>query len=75
MARPTTMTPAQVRELRSIALMGEPSDLAEFGPNALAFHTRDRVLGALLRRGLLVDEPGGFRVTDAGRAALAKAAP
>jgi hypothetical protein len=66
-------TPAQLRELRAIERTGEVSDLAEFGASHLAFHARDRVLGALLRRELIRDEPGGYVVTEAGRAAIAKA--
>lgn len=67
-ARP--LTEAMRRELRCIHKWGEPSDLSEFGARAIAFHARDKVLSALLRRELIRDEPGGFVLTDAGRAAI-----
>lgn len=66
------LTPAMLRELRHIARYGEPCDLFEFhGANHLAFHAREKVLTALIRRGLIADAES---VTDAGRAAIAKAA-
>lgn len=34
---------------------------------------RDRVLGALIKRGLIVDENGEYTATEAGRAAIARA--
>lgn len=63
-----------VRELRSIARDGNPSDPAEWhhAPESLWFHARDRVIGALKNRGL-VEDCEGLQVTDAGRAALEKA--
>jgi hypothetical protein len=65
------LTKAMIRELRSIEWDGNPSDPYDWqhAPESLWFHARDKVLGALLRRGLIVDD-GGFRITDAGRAAL-----
>lgn len=65
-----TLSKAMIRELRSIESSGEPSDLYEWhGAGALGFHARDRVLGALLRRGLIVDE-GSYRLTEEGRKCL-----
>ena len=65
------LTPAMLRELRHIEKHGEPCDLAEFNDaRHLAFHAREKVLSALIRRGLLDDAE---TVSDAGRAALAKA--
>lgn len=70
------MTPqlskAMLRELRSIEWDGNPSDPVDWqhAPESLWFHARDKVIGALLRRGLISDE-GGYRITDAGKAALA----
>ena len=64
------LTPAMKRELYSIHRLGRPTDPDEWhaaGP--LWFHARDRVLGALLRRGLIEDK-GDYQLTDAGRAAL-----
>lgn len=62
------LTPAMKRELRSIARDGNPSDPYDWqhAPESLWFHARDRVLGALLTRGLIADT-GGFSLTDAGR--------
>lgn len=62
---------AMIRELRSIALDGNPSDPVDWqhAPESLWFHARDRVIGALLRRGLIVDD-GGYALTDAGREAI-----
>lgn len=65
------ITPAMLRELKSIATTGEPTDPIEWhGANALWFHARDRVIGALDRRGLIAATPD-WTVTDAGRAAIA----
>ncbi len=71
-ARP--LSAAMVRELRAINFDGNPSDPVEWAhaPESLWFHARDRVIGALLRRGLIVTD-GGYSLTDAGRAALEKA--
>lgn len=68
---PETLTPAMLRELRSIERSGV-GDLLDYGTNALAFYARDRVIGALERRGLIVND-GDWIATDAGRAAIAKA--
>lgn len=71
------MTPqlskAMLRELRSMEWDGNPSDPYDWqhAPESLWFHARDKVIGALLRRKLIVDD-GGLRITDAGRAALAQ---
>ena len=66
------LTNAMLRELKSLARTGEPSDLYDWPnvPGALAFHARDRVLGALLRRGLIQDAPGGYELTPAGKGAV-----
>jgi hypothetical protein len=65
------LTPAMKRELRSIDWDGNPSDPVDWqhAPEGLWFHARDKVIGALLRRGLISDE-GGYHLTDAGKAAL-----
>lgn len=65
-----TLTPAMLRELRAIASTGELTDPIEWhGANALWFHARDRVIGALERRGLIVADPD-WSLTDAGRAVI-----
>lgn len=64
------LTPAMQRELRSIA-HGEVSDLLDYGTNSLAFYARDRVIGALEKRGLIAATPD-WSLTDAGQAALAQ---
>lgn len=63
------LTKAMIRELRSIESGGitDPFDWQHAG--ALWFHARDRVLGALLRRGLIVAE-ADYRITEAGKEAL-----
>lgn len=68
------LSAAMVRELRAMAFDGNPSDPADWqhAPESLWFHARDRVIGALLRRELIVAD-GGYSLTDAGRAALEKA--
>ena len=63
------LTPAMLRTLRSVA-NGDPGDLADFGLSALAFYAREKVLSALIARGLIEDAE---TITDAGRAAIAKA--
>ena len=71
------LTPAMIRELRSMAHDGNPTDPAEWhGANALWFHARDKVIGALLRRELICDDGAhsGYMLTPAGNAALAAAA-
>lgn len=65
------LTPQQARLLRKIANDGgfdflDPLDFHSSGP--LWFQNRDRMIGALQRRGYL----DGDQVTEAGRAALAR---
>ena len=74
-ARPLSqVTPAMLRELKSIVLYGSPTDVIEWhGAGALWFHARDRVIGALERRGLIVAVPD-WTATDAGRSVLARVA-
>jgi hypothetical protein len=71
------LTPAMLRELRSIEHDGNPSDPYDWShaPESLWFHARDKVLGALLTRGLIYEpnNMSGYSLTDAGRAALAEA--
>lgn len=67
----TPLTAAMLRELRSIE-RGDVGDLLDYGTNALSFYARDRVIGALERRGLIEATPD-WSITDAGRAAIAKA--
>ena len=70
----TTLTKAMRRELNWINQHGEPADPYEWShaPGWLWFWARDKVLGALLDRGLVVeDEHGTWRATEAGKAALA----
>lgn len=68
------LTKAMIRELRSIELDGNPSDPYDWthAPEGLWFHARDRVLGALIRRGLIWSDPNmsAYSLTDSGRAAL-----
>lgn len=72
--RDAKMTRAMLRELRAINETGEPTDPMDWLAAAnLWFHARDKVLSALLRRGLIESTPDGFDLTDAGRAAIAKA--
>ena len=64
------LTKAMIRELRSIEWTGNPSDPIDWhGAGGLWFHARDKVIGALLRRGLIVDD-GCFRLTEQGKAAI-----
>lgn len=67
------LTEAMKRELRSIGRDGNPSDPYDWqhAPESLWFHARDKVIGALLRRGLIEDK-GGYQPTDAGRAVLSE---
>jgi hypothetical protein len=66
------LTKAMIRELRSIEGSGNPSDPIDWHTaGALWFHAREKVLGALLRRGLIVDD-GDFRLTESGKEALHK---
>lgn len=69
MSKQTTLTPAMLRELRSINA-GRVGDLDDYGLSALSFYARDRVIGALERRGLIAATPD-WSLTDAGRAAIA----
>lgn len=68
------LTNAMVRELRAIAVDGNPSDPYDWthAPESLWFHARDKVLGALLSRELIrTDETlAGYVLTDAGEKAL-----
>ncbi len=68
------LTPAQRRELRSIAFDGNPSDPCDWqhAPEGLWFHARDRVLGALLRKELIYDDPdrSGYSLTPRGEEVL-----
>lgn len=68
------LTPAMIRELRSMERDGNPSDPYDWqhAPEGLWFHARDRVIGALLKRELIWEDPklSGYSLTDAGRAAL-----
>lgn len=57
-------------ELRCIEKHGTFRELDDYGLGALAFYARDRVLGALLRRGLIESAPNDYAITDAGREAL-----
>jgi hypothetical protein len=66
--RITDLSPAMLRELRSIA-RGYISDVTDYGYNALAFYARDRVIGALAQRGLIEATPD-WSLTDAGRAVI-----
>jgi ribosomal protein S19E (S16A) len=66
-----TLTPAMIRELRSISITGEPSDPYEWTrAQALWFHAREKVLTALINRGLINGDSGDYVLTDAGRTAL-----
>jgi hypothetical protein len=62
----TPLTPAMQRELRSIVQHGQPGDLADYGVTHLAFHAREKVLTALIARGLIVDAE---TATEAGESA------
>jgi hypothetical protein len=69
--QPKPPTAAMLRELSAIAKTGEPTDPYDWiGAAALWFHARDRVLSALLRRGLIEATDSGFVLTDAGRLVL-----
>lgn len=64
------LTPTMRAELRNIDRHGTFRELDDYGMTALAFYARDRVLGALLKRGLIVPTVDGYETTEAGRAAL-----
>lgn len=69
----TKLTPAMKRELLAIQDHGEPADPYEWShaPGGLWFWAREKVLGALFARGLVVEEASGtWRLTDDGKAAL-----
>lgn len=69
-------TPAMLRELRAIRDTGEPGDLFDYNAaNQLAFHSREKVLTALLRRDAIEPQDGRYALTDTGRTALAKVQP
>lgn len=60
-----------LRELECIARWGRPGDLEDYhAAEHLAFWARDKVISALIKRGLIDDAENA---TDAGRAALAAA--
>ncbi len=64
----TKLTPTMLRELRSIAQYGQPTDGLDIGaPAHLAFWARDKAIGGLMARGLIVDSE---HITEAGLAAL-----
>ena len=70
---PRPLTAAMLRELKSFAATGEPTDPAEWhGAAALWFCARHRVIGALARRGLIAATPD-WTLTDSGRSAIAAA--
>lgn len=63
------LTPKQLQMLRDFERDGEASDYADFyDGGTLAWHNRERVIAALIRKGLLCDD---CEVTEAGRAVLA----
>lgn len=68
---PKPLTPAMLRELRSMDRDGNPSDPYDWqhAPEGLWFHARERVIGALLKRGLITNDN---TLTELGRAALFK---
>jgi len=65
------LTKAMIRELRSIARDGNPSDPYDWShaPESLWFHARDRVIGALIKRGLICADQG-YSLTGLGRAVI-----
>ena len=68
------LSKAMIRELKSIERDGNPSDPYDWthAPEGLWFHAREKVLGALLRRGLIWNDPNAsaYSLTDLGRTAL-----
>lgn len=62
------ISPAQLRMLKDCAEDGEPTDFNDFamrsGNSALGWGNRERVLSALIRKGLLDDD---LKVTESGR--------
>jgi hypothetical protein len=69
---PRPITAAMRRELAAIAWDGNPSDPYEWShaPDALWFQARDKVLTALLKRGLIYEpfNMSGYALTRAGHA-------
>lgn len=63
------LTPTMLAELAHIAKYGIFRDMDCYSFGALAFYSREKVLTALINRGLLLDAE---TITDAGRAVLAK---
>ena len=60
------ISPAQLRMLKDIASDGDPTDYADFadrGGAAIGWVNRERVISALIRRGLLDDD---LKVTERG---------
>ena len=57
MIRAADLTPAMRREVRAKARDGNPSDPCDWqhAPVGLWFHARERVITALIRRGILDD--------------------
>lgn len=67
------LTAAMRRELESLASTGALTGWEDWNcMNGLWFHARDRVIGALARRGLIEATPD-WTLTDSGRDAIAKA--
>ena len=68
-----SLSPAMLRELSALDRTGCLSDWTEWGgANHLWFHARDRVIGALERRGLIAATPD-WSLTDAGRTTIQRA--
>ena len=66
------LTPAMLRELQSIVRNGELTDPIDWpATGALWFYARDRVIGALERRGLIEAAPD-WTATEAGHIAVSK---
>ena len=63
------ISPAQLRMLKDCAEDGEPTDYADFflrsGVSAFGWANRERVISALIRKGLLDED---LKVTERGRA-------
>lgn len=66
----SAITPAQDRMLRDLA-DGDPTDYSDFflrsGSSALGWRNRERVIAALIRRGLVDDD---LKLTEAGHNAI-----
>lgn len=63
-----------LRELRYIDRWHDVSDALDYGAaNGLWFRNRERVLDALIKRGLIESTAYGWDVTETGRAAIAEA--